>query len=373
MKFINSLVSGLAGASLIGSTIAHPSKASEKRAHDMELVGRGSDKCAAKIEARKAATIAKRAERLHQRREEERNSLLKRGLTSPATNLKRDQYTTIQNSTCVLAPDVVWGPYAVDGEIYRHDVRENNTGVDLYLDIGVIDVETCEPLPDAYLTIWHCNATGYYSGFTGIDPDTAELMDGYAKMDNGLTDEETFLRGIMATNTEGMAEFLTIFPGYYTTRATHIHLTVQTNVTNSSSYNSASVQHIGQLFFEQDLIDSVYQLSPYAAHLETLDIITNAEDSLYTSANADGYSSVISITQLGDAIADGLVGYITVGVNSSAAGLTTSGGSVNVLGVIPTLSIADSVRAEATSVDMADGYGATSTASSTASTITATA
>jgi hypothetical protein len=27
----------------------------------------------------------------------------------------------------------------------RHDIREGNSGVDMYLDIGVIDVETCEP------------------------------------------------------------------------------------------------------------------------------------------------------------------------------------------------------------------------------------
>jgi hypothetical protein len=166
----------------------------------------------------------------------------------------------------------------------------------------------------------------------------------------------------MATSDEGVAEFLTIFPGYYTTRATHIHLTVQTSVTNSSSYSAASVQHIGQLFFDQDLIDSVYKLSPYAAHLETLDIIENVNDSLYSAANADGYSSVVSVTQLGDDLADGLVGYITVGVNSTAAGLTTTGGSVNVLGVIPTVSVADSVRAAATSVDQADGYGATAVA-----------
>jgi protocatechuate 3,4-dioxygenase beta subunit len=155
-------------------------------------------------------------------------------------------------------------------------------------------------------------------------------------MANGLTDNETFLRGIMATSSEGVAEFLTVFPGYYTTRATHIHLTVQASVTNSSSYSDASVQHIGQLFFDQDLINSVYKLDHYSAHLDTLDIIENVDDKLYTSANADGYSSVISVTQLGDTIADGLVGYITVGINATAAGLTTTGGSVNPLGVIPT-------------------------------------
>jgi hypothetical protein len=118
------------------------------------------------------------------------------------------------------------------------------------------------------------------------------------------------------------------------------------------------VQHIGQLFFEESLINSVYELDPYSAHLDTLNRTTNSEDPLYTSANGDGYSAVVSVSYLGDSIEDGLVGYITVGVNSTAAGLTTTGGSVNPVGVIPTVSVASSVRAAATAVDIADGYGA---------------
>lgn len=220
-----------------------------------------------------------------------------------------------------------------------------------------MDIETCEPLPDAYLTIWHCNATGTYSGFTEIDPDTADLYSWGTKKADGTTDEETFLRGIMNTDEEGVAEFLTIFPGYYVTRSTHIHLTVQTNVTNNdSSFSAASVQHIGQFFFEESLLNSVYELEPYSAHLLTLNRTLNSEDGIYISSNTGGYSSVISVTELGDSLSDGLVGYITVGVNTSAAGLTTTGGSVNPLGVIPTLSIDPSARETAYLVDEADGY-----------------
>lgn len=161
----------------------------------------------------------------------------------------------------------------------------------------------------------------------------------------------------MNTDSEGMAEFLTIFPGYYITRTTHIHLTVQTNVSNNdSSYSAAAVQHVGQLFFNESLINSVYELEPYNAHLSTLNRTLDSEDSLYTSSQANGYSSVISVQKLGASIADGLVGYITVGVNASAAGVVTEGGSVNVLGVIPTLSIDPSARATAYVADEADGY-----------------
>jgi protocatechuate 3,4-dioxygenase beta subunit len=355
MKFSTQLVGLLAGAASISSVLAHPERLTEESAK-RELVGRGSDKCAAQIEARKAAMMEKRAASLYERRAAESARLGRRDVTP----VKRDVYSTIQNDTCVLAPDVVWGPYAVDEEIYRHDVREGQAGVDLYLDIGVIDVNTCEPLPNAYLTIWHCNATGTYSGFTKIDPDTASLYSGESTNDDGTTDEETFLRGVMNTNDEGIAEFITIFPGYYITRSTHIHLTVQTNVSSSNSsdysYSKASVQHIGQLFFNETFINTVYQLEPYSEHLATLNRTTNDEDAIFVSSNEGGSSSIISVQLLGETIADGLVGYITVGVNSTADGLTTTGGSVNVIGTIPTLAVAETARESAVALDESEGY-----------------
>jgi hypothetical protein len=59
----------------------------------------------------------------------------------------------LQNKTYTLAPDTIYSPYDVDGEIHRHDMREGGEGVPLYLDLGLIDVETCKPLSNAWLTI----------------------------------------------------------------------------------------------------------------------------------------------------------------------------------------------------------------------------
>ncbi|KXH63648.1 protocatechuate 3 [Colletotrichum salicis] len=152
-------------------------------------------------------------------------------------------------------------------------------------------------------------ATGSYSSFTGIDPNTAELLDNLSTRTDGTTDE-TFLRGIQTTDQNGVVEFLTKFPGYYITRTTYIHVTAQTNNANGTSYAASKVQHIGQLFFEEDLLSQVYAVSPYSEHLTTLNRTTHEEYSLYSDASSDGYSAVISVSQLTDNVEDGLVGYM---------------------------------------------------------------
>lgn len=153
-----------------------------------------------------------------------------------------------------------------------------------------------------------------------------------------------------------MAEFLTSFPGYYATRAPHIHITAQANAAPGQNYSSTPIQHIGQMFFEEDLLTDVYDLAPYAAHKLTLNRTSNAADSIYSGANANGYSAVIDVDLLGAAIADGLVGYITVGINSSASGLATTGMDVNPNGKNPTVTVSPEKVAQATAVDAAAGY-----------------
>lgn len=113
-------------------------------------------------------------------------------------------------------------------------------------------------------------------------------VEGWTSRDDGTTDDEIFLRGVQMTNDEGLAEFLTVFPGHYTTRATHIHMTAQV------------IQHIGQVFFEKSLIEEVYDLSPYASHKATLNRTLSSEDSDYSVTDAEGYSAIVDGPMLGE-------------------------------------------------------------------------
>lgn len=108
MKFTTAILAALP----LTGVIAHPERMTEEVAREeAKLVGRSSDKCAAALERRKADIMEKRAQSLYRRRVESGNIKPEaRALTSP---VKRNtlQYQDIQNNTCVLAPDVVWGPY----------------------------------------------------------------------------------------------------------------------------------------------------------------------------------------------------------------------------------------------------------------------
>lgn len=111
-------------------------------------------------------------------------------------------YDSLQNNTCILTEEVTGGPYIwPQSQTLRQDITEGEPGIPLVLDIGVLDLETCEPLPDVLVDIWYCNATGSYSSFTGLSPNTPfeELLKQLNKTigDDLHTDNTTFLRGLV--------------------------------------------------------------------------------------------------------------------------------------------------------------------------------
>ncbi|KAG8684603.1 hypothetical protein FRC11_011853 [Ceratobasidium sp. 423] len=264
-----------------------------------------------------------------------RNAIMKRGQTkqyngrferrqddTAATNTPT--YSTIQNSTCVTAPEVTEGPYYVANELLRTDLREDQAGVDLVLDIGVIDTTTCTPLEDALVEIWNCNATGAYAGFTTASlgaPPGGSPPNGSppTKRSTSMSDQYTWLRGGYATNSEGMVEFKTIYPGYYTSRTVHIHTMVQTNysvATNGSIISHAGqVRHIGQIFFDEDLNDQVLVQPAYINTTQTRTL--NNGDSVLAEQNTDGYNAFADAELLGSDVSEGVLAYITLGVDTT--------------------------------------------------------
>ncbi|RQM05775.1 hypothetical protein DH86_00003987 [Scytalidium sp. 3C] len=236
------------------------------------------------------------------------------------------------NATCILGPDVTQGPYYVTGELIRENVVEDQTGVPLFLDIQLVDSVTCDPIPQAFVDIWHCNSTGVYSGV---------VANGNGNYNDSTNINRTFLRGIQQTDHEGVVKFETLFPGHYTGRATHIHevLSHATNETERLANNTVSglytshASHVGQLFFDQDLISEVEAQAPYTDNTQTL--TENADDYILLQ-EADDIDPFVQYVFLGDSVVDGIFAWISLAINvtedssvTPAAWLTSSGGVAN--------------------------------------------
>jgi protocatechuate 3,4-dioxygenase beta subunit len=201
---------------------------------------------------------------------------------------------------CVLTTEQEEGPFYVDYKKVRHDITEGKPGVPLRLRIALVHAKHCTPLANAALDIWHCDAAGVYSGFTdihlgpppggrgpgqdgpggrppgpppeGFGPPPGMAPPGMGGMGGHHPSDATrFLRGLQASDSNGMAEFATIYPGWYQGRTIHIHLKVHTD---------GHVAHTGQLFFPEDITERIAKLQPYVKH-QDLHLTTQAEDMVF--------------------------------------------------------------------------------------------
>ena len=142
------------------------------------------------------------------------------------------------------------GPYWVDEMLNRVDVRVDpsdgttrpGVAVNLAIVIQEADGTSCKALAGAQVDIWHCDAAGIYSD----------------KAENNSVGKK-FLRGYQITDDSGTARFTTIYPGWYSGRAVHIHVRIRT-------YNGKTLldNFTSQIFFDDTLTDTVFAASaPY--------------------------------------------------------------------------------------------------------------
>ncbi|KAJ7288652.1 aromatic compound dioxygenase [Mycena rebaudengoi] len=198
---------------------------------------------------------------------------------------KRTHYAKMLNTTCLLSPDAGTARvnYVANPPV-RTDLRESQVGVYYLVDVGVMDVTTCKPLPNVMVELWSPNAQGNYG--------------------------TTFLRGATSTASNGIAEFETIFPGYSSDGANHLNILVHTGNSESSG-----TTHAGQLFFSDFRTDIVSMYAPLGYDKNTHTRIKNAQDPNFIAANQNGYNAVLHEDWIGDDWPAGMIGYITVGVN----------------------------------------------------------
>jgi protocatechuate 3,4-dioxygenase beta subunit len=157
-------------------------------------------------------------------------------------------------SLCIARPEQTEGPYFIDERLHRSDIRTdpaNNRvqpGTPLALTFHVMRLKAgaCQPLPDAQVDIWHCDARGIYSNVQDPGFDTTG---------------QKFLRGYQLTDAQGTAQFLTIYPGWYPIRTVHIHFKIRT-----APVARRQSEFTSQVYFPDELTDRVHTAVPYSSN-----------------------------------------------------------------------------------------------------------
>ena len=194
---------------------------------------------------------------------------------------------------CPLNPEQEEGPFYVDEGLLRSDILDGQAGVPLQLTIKLLKAAKCEAVANAAVEIWSANSLGKYS-------DKAEQA----------TVGQKYLRGVQISDASGVVQFKTIYPGWYSGRACHIHLKVRTGgQASGSSYaiSGSSIVHSGQFFFPTDLNESLRSL--YTG--DSNEFINNANDRVYNSQK--GARSLLTLT---GSLQAGFAGAISVDVNA---------------------------------------------------------
>jgi protocatechuate 3,4-dioxygenase beta subunit len=193
--------------------------------------------------------------------------------------------------SCVVRPELTEGPYFVDEMLNRSDIRSDlatgvvSEGVPLVLKFLVSQVgSSCVALGGAQVDVWHCDALGVYSDVRDRSFDTTG---------------QQFLRGYQTTGGDGVAQFTTIYPGWYQGRAVHIHFKIRT---------SSGHEFTSQLFFDDALNAEVYSQEPYAS--KGKQTLLNSSDNIYRNG---GSQLLLATTKE----AAGYVATFDVGLNIS--------------------------------------------------------
>jgi protocatechuate 3,4-dioxygenase beta subunit len=177
------------------------------------------------------------------------------------------------NPSCPNTNSETAGPFPTKSPatLASKNIVSDRKGTTLTVNITVKNGNNnCAALKDALVDIWHCDADGTYSEY-------------------GSAAAVHFLRGRQTTDANGLAAFTSIYPGWYSGRAPHIHVHV---------YNSAGASLlVTQIAFPEDVSKIVYAQGVYASRGQA--DTTNSKDGIFSDGFANELASVTGTAAAG--------------------------------------------------------------------------
>ncbi|MEA5138318.1 dioxygenase family protein [Arcicella rigui] len=190
---------------------------------------------------------------------------------STTTTTTSGTTTTTTPSSCSVTNAETEGPFPTKtpSSLVIKDITSDRKGTPLTINIYIRNVNnSCEILANAIVDIWHCDAAGEYSQYGGTNMQKTDYT------------SVNFLRGRQSTDSTGLAAFTSIYPGWYSSRAPHIHVHI---------YNSSGTSLlVTQIAFPEDVSAVVYAQGVYASHGQA--DTKNASDNVF----GDGFTNELA-------------------------------------------------------------------------------
>lgn len=204
--------------------------------------------------------------------------------------------STTTTGTCTTTNSETAGPFPTKdpASLIMTDIRSDRTGVAFNFTITVQNKNnSCAALEGAIVDVWHCDKDGYYSEYGGTGMQSVNYTSVH------------FLRGRQTTNANGQVGFQSIFPGWYSGRATHIHVHIYDSTGKSLL--------VTQIAFPEGTNSAVALVNASSANGYTKGMsgyTTNATDNVFS----DGVSTELS--SITGSVADGYALTHTIVVNA---------------------------------------------------------
>ena len=195
-------------------------------------------------------------------------------------------------SNCSITKSETEGPFPTHNpaSYVLKDIRSDRSGVLLNALITIKNKNNnCTALEGALVDIWHCDADGNYSEYGGTGMQSTNLTNVH------------FLRGRQSTDTTGIAGYSTIFPGWYSGRAVHIHVHIFDK--------SGKSLLVTQIAFPATVCDTVFTTATSFYKKGKADT-TNERDNIFS----DGYTD--ELASLSGNVIDGYTLTHTIVVNA---------------------------------------------------------
>ncbi|MGC3946822.1 MAG: intradiol ring-cleavage dioxygenase [Chryseolinea sp.] len=192
------------------------------------------------------------------------------------------------DEACVVTPSETAGPFPTKNpsSLVLQDISSDRTGISMTVKITVQNSNNgCEPLSGAIVDVWHCDKDGYYSEYGGTGMQQANFTSYH------------FLRGRQTTNADGQVGFTTIFPGWYSGRAPHIHVHIYDAKGNTLL--------VTQIAFPTSTCDTVYTTA--ALYTKGKQDTSNTSDNIFADSLDQEMSTITGSVSEGYELAHKIV------------------------------------------------------------------